>query len=129
MARVRLPRLGLSNTRRATALAIVVAALALTIAVPLRTYLSQRSDLADQASSQQQLQRQVDALQHRDQQLRDPEQIKAEARKRLRYVMPGETPYLVQLPEDVPDAGTAPDARKQIATQTWYTNLWDSINK
>ncbi|MGH3437287.1 MAG: FtsB family cell division protein, partial [Sciscionella sp.] len=89
---------GKPGTRRAAILAIVVCALALTVAVPLRTYLSQQSDIRGQLAQVQSLRRQVSRLQARKAQLSDPDQIEAEARLRLRYVMPGETPYVVQLP-------------------------------
>src|SRR5437763_197382 len=108
--------LGMSTTRRAAVVAIVVCALAFTIAVPLRTYLSQRSEVRDEQAKQSQLQREVAALQGRKDELNDPAQIEVEARRRLRYVKPGETPYIVQLPEDKatdnggqPGQQTAPD--------------------
>ncbi|WP_031467936.1 FtsB family cell division protein [Sciscionella sediminilitoris] len=125
-----LGRLGLSNTRRAAVLAIVMCALALSVAVPLRTYFSQRSQIAEQTEQQEQLRVQVAKLERRNQQLADPEQTKAEARKRLRYVLPGETPYLVQLPQDgaAPAAPPKPEQRKQNE-KSWYANLWNSINK
>src|SRR5690349_4101366 len=90
--------IGQSTTRRAAVLATVVGALALSIAVPLRTYLSQRDEVAVQERRQAELHAQVQQLQERKAQLQDPAQIQAEARRRLRYVMPGETPYMVQLP-------------------------------
>lgn len=128
-----LGRLGLSNTKRAALLAVVVCALALSVAMPLRTYFSQRAEIAEQNHQQELLRDQVGQLQRRSDQLADPEQIKAEARKRLRYVMPGETPYVVQLPDQSqPDQGTSQQAQPPKRKQqegSWYANLWDSINK
>jgi cell division protein FtsB len=119
--------LGLSTTRRAALAAIVVCALAFTLAVPLRTYLSQRSEVTEGLQLQEQLEREVATLERRKAELADPAHIEAEARKRLRYVMPGETPYMVQLPEDKrranesePDHGTGPQG-------AWYELLWDSM--
>lgn len=124
--RGRKPR-GLSNTRRAAVVAIVVCALAFTTAVPLRTYLAQRSDVSVQQQRQAELQNRVAELEARKAELADPAQVEAEARRRLRYVMPGQTPYIVQLPEDKakadqrgrPDHGGSDDA--------WYERLWSSI--
>ncbi|MFD8495985.1 septum formation initiator family protein [Amycolatopsis sp. NPDC059657] len=119
--------LGMSNTRRAAVVAIVVCALAFTIAVPLRTYLSQRSEIAVQEKRRADLLKDVADLQARKAELSDPAQIEAEARRRLRYVMPGETPYMVQLPEDkAPDAAPAPapDAGPQ---GSWYERLWSQV--
>jgi cell division protein FtsB len=120
--------LGMSTTRRAAVVAIVVCALAFTIAVPLRTYLSQRTEVRDQQAQQAQLQQEVARLQGRKAELSDPAQIEAEARRRLRYVKPGETPYIVQLPEDkAPDA--APHQGQQQATgSSWYENLWNQVS-
>lgn len=119
-------RFGVSNTRRAAMLAIVVGALALTVAVPLRTYLAQRSDISDQLRVEHDLRQQVTKLQARKAQLSDPEQIEAEARSRLRMVMPGETPYIVQLPTG-PDNGSEPGGPGQGPRQSpWYVTLWES---
>jgi cell division protein FtsB len=100
--------LGLSSTRRAVALALVVCALALSIAVPLRNYIGQRGELADVEQQQTRLREQVDQLEQRKQELSDPAQVEAEARRRLRYVRPGETPYIVQLPDQSTSAPLPP---------------------
>ena len=44
------------------------------------------------------------------------------------YVMPGETPYLVQLPEDNPQA-PQPGAPQPPGPggSAWYQQLWDSL--
>ncbi len=120
--------LGMSTTRRAAVVAIVVCALAFTIAVPLRTYLAQRTEIREQQAQQAQLQQTVAQLQGRKAELSDPAQIEAEARRRLRYVKPGETPYIVQLPEDkAPDA--APQQGQQpAAAGSWYENLWNQVS-
>ncbi|MEV4310670.1 septum formation initiator family protein [Actinocrispum sp. NPDC049592] len=118
---------GITTTRRAAVLATVVTALALSIAVPLQTYLSQRDDVANQEKRQAELRAQVQQLEERKAQLADPAQIQAEARRRLRYVMPGETPYMVQLPGD---AGTQPGRQQAQAPgpeQPWFQSLWDSV--
>jgi cell division protein FtsB len=119
--------IGIATTRRAAVLATVVCALALSIAVPLRTYLSQRDEVANQEQRQADLKVQVQHLEERKAQLADPAQIQAEARRRLRYVMPGETPYMVQLPGD---AGIQPGqqpAQSPGPEQPWFQSLWDSV--
>jgi cell division protein FtsB len=118
--------LGLSNTRRAAVAAIVVCALAFTVAVPLRTYLSQRSDMSVQEQRQEQLEAEVAEFEERKAELADPTQVEAEARRRLRYVMPGETPYMVQLPEDEREAEQPPPGQGQVPDGAWYQRLWDS---
>lgn len=115
--------LGLTNTRRVAVLAIVMCALAFTIVVPLRTYLAQRSDLAVQEQRRGALHSEVAALQARKAQLADPAQLEAEARSRLRFVMPGETPYIVQLPEQNA-ASHPPLAGRSAPEGAWYERMW-----
>ncbi|WP_158889324.1 FtsB family cell division protein [Amycolatopsis anabasis] len=119
--------LGMSTTRRAAVVAIVVCALAFTIAVPLRTYLTQRSEVSEQQQRRAQLQAEVAELEARKNQLSDPAQIEAEARRRLRYVMPGETPYMVQLPEDKPASQPQAPGQQSIPLGAWYERLWRGV--
>ncbi|RZQ63496.1 FtsB family cell division protein [Amycolatopsis suaedae] len=119
--------LGLSTTRRAAVVAIVVCALAFTIAVPLRTYLTQQSEVASQEQQQAQLRERVAQLEERQAELADPAQVQAEARRRLRYVMPGETPYMVQLPEDKQKAQQPPAEQKPEQPGPWYEKLWKQV--
>ncbi|XGU20936.1 septum formation initiator family protein [Rhodococcus sp. 3Y1] len=88
------------STSRAVVLAMVVLMLALTLAVPLRTYISQRSDAAQVAAERQVLEEELRKLQGQNARFDDPAYIEALARERLRYVKPGETPFQVQLPGD-----------------------------
>jgi cell division protein FtsB len=119
--------LGRLTTRRAALLALVVAALALSIAVPLRTYFSQRADLQDQLAQQQSLQNQLSQLQRQQAQLSDTAEVKAQARERLHYVMPGETPYVVQLPGGAGNnGGTTQPVAPTTSPGVWYQQLWNS---
>lgn len=116
--------LGLS-TGKAVILAVVICALALTLAVPLRTYISQRGDAAEVAAQQIELEQRVEELEIRREQTEDPAYITAQARERLGYVMPGEIPYQVQLP--------GARARSDIENDPpppppgpWYSDLWST---
>jgi cell division protein FtsB len=120
--------LGRLTTRRAALLALVVCGLALSIAVPLHTYLSQRDDLAGQLHQQQVLRAQEKQLEQREQQLSDPAQIEAEARTRLHFVLPGETPYVVQLPGSVPPPAATHGKKSAGQSTSWYDALWSSIS-
>jgi cell division protein FtsB len=118
----------MSTTRRAAVVAIVVCALAFTVAVPARTYLSQRSEVSVQEKRRSELADEVAQLERRKAELADPAQVEAEARKRLRYVMPGETPYMVQLPEDkAQDQPAAPD-QQAVPEGSWYERLWAQVS-
>ncbi|WP_199432585.1 FtsB family cell division protein [Qaidamihabitans albus] len=118
----------MSTTRRAAVVAIVVCALAFTIAVPLRTYLSQKAEVTQQEQRQAELRRQVAELEAREAELSDPAQVEAEARRRLRYVMPGETPYIVQLPEDEAAAERPRPGEYRHPQGPWYERLWESAS-
>lgn len=118
---------GLSTTRRAAVVAIVVCALALSVAVPLRTYLAQRSDVQITEQRVASLQRQVDELARRRAELADPAQVEADARRRLRFVMPGETPYLVELPGDRGGMGGGQPAGTPAPPGAWFQQLWGTV--
>ncbi|HEV7907118.1 MAG TPA: septum formation initiator family protein [Pseudonocardiaceae bacterium] len=118
----------MSGTRRAAMLAMVLCALALSIAVPLRTYLAQRDELRVVSQQQEKLKGEVAALEQRKQQLSDPAQLEIEARNRLHYVRPGETPYIVQLPGDEErKIEQERPATRPAANKSWYEELWDSV--
>ncbi|MCJ0904106.1 septum formation initiator family protein [Rhodococcus sp. ARC_M6] len=116
------------STSRAVVLAMVVLMLALTLAVPLRTYISQRSDASQIAAERRVLQEEVDALRAQNARFDDPAYIEALARERLRYVKPGETPFQVQLPGDYKE----PEKKKVKETPLtgpWYRDLWQTISE
>jgi cell division protein FtsB len=116
--------LGVSSTRRAAVLALVVCALALTVAVPLRNFLTQRQELSSLQARQHQLAQQVDQLSRRRDELRDPAALQAEARDRLGYVRPGEVPYVVQLPGS---AAADPTGAGAAGATPWFGQLWSDI--
>jgi cell division protein FtsB len=118
--------LGLS-TGRAVLLAAVLCALALTLAVPMRTYLSQRAEAAHLAQQHRDLEDSVATLRDRRAQQQDPAYIKSEARERLRLVMPGDTAYIVQVPGIEQPAVPTPTAAPR-KPDPWYTELWRSMN-
>src|ERR1700752_4059617 len=90
-------RLGMT-ARRAAILAAVVCVLTLTIAGPVRTYLAQRAELAAIEASNAQLEEQKARLEAEKAKISDPAYVESQARDRLGMVMPGETPYQIQLP-------------------------------
>jgi cell division protein FtsB len=117
--------LGLSSTRRAAVLAIVVCALTLTVSVPLRNYVAQRQELTEVSNQQRALAAEVDQLTERRARLSDPEEVAAEARSRLGYVKPGEIPYVVQLPRTADPAA----AQAAQADTPWYRQLWSDVTE
>ncbi len=117
-----------SAARRAAILAAVVCVLTLTIAGPVRTYFGQRTEMKQLKATEQQLRAQIAELEQQKMKLSDPVFVAAQARERLGFVMPGETPYQVQLPPGsaVP---VTPGAEPVTSDpdQPWYTALWSTI--
>lgn len=120
-----------SAARRAAILAAVVCVLTLTIAGPVRTYFAQRTEMKQLKASEEQLRAQIAELEQQKVKLADPVYIAAQARERLGFVMPGDTPFQVQLPPDavVTDDPTLPEVPGSTvpAGQPWYTSLWHTI--
>jgi cell division protein FtsL len=82
-------------TPRAAILALVLTALLMSMAVPLRTYLQQRARVADLRHQTQLLQQENAQLQRQIQQLNDPAYVERIARECLGMVRPGEIGFIV----------------------------------
>lgn len=120
-------RVGLT-ARRAVILAAVMCVLTLTLAGPVRTFFAQHAEMKQQSQLETTLHRQITDLQQQKASLDDPAHIRAQARERLGFVMPGEIPYQVQLPAppEVPgEPGAEPLAGP--SDDPWYTALWHTI--
>lgn len=115
------------STAKLVVLAAVVIGLALTLAVPIRTYLSQRNEFITALSESEQLRQEVADLQAEQDRIHDESYVRAQARERLGYVTPGETPYQVQLP----GARTKNDVEvpEPTASGNWYGELWSQLNE
>lgn len=127
----RLPRM---LTVRAMVLGLVLLLAFVLVYPTLHSYLEQRTQLA-------QLRAQVTAAQQHNADLQaelkrwdDPAYVKAQARERLNFVMPGETAFRVVDPQTVPDtAAKAPTAAATDgsaavgSTQPWYLDVWQSV--
>lgn len=115
-------------TGRAAMLAIVVCLLAISLAYPLREYLSQRGELGDYRARVAEQQQRVDELRKARSRWEDPAYVEAQARERLRYVMPGETSYVVLEADEVPapDGLVAP-APAAADRRPWFADLWRSV--
>jgi len=113
-------------------LGLAVCIVVLTLAYPLREYLAQRNEIAH-LTEQQRVQRgQVSALEQRRRQWNDPAYVKAQARKRLQYVMPGEIGYVVIDPgrQQAAPQGRLPMAvppRRSTKNAPWYSQLWGTV--
>lgn len=93
--RPRRPRLKLALTRRALVFFAVVAVLGLSFAGSLRVWLVQASELATARAQIDERTARVSGLESELQRWEDPAFVKAQARTRLGWVMPGEVGYRV----------------------------------
>jgi cell division protein FtsB len=112
-------------TSRAAILAIVVCAIALSLAYPIREYIAQRREIAALREQQRSAQRQVEQLAQHKRRLGDESYIKREARRRLHYCMPGEKCYVVLDGSD--QSGQAAQQGRPPRTPPWYVTLWRSV--
>ena len=129
-----LPRLrnGLGITRRALALIVVLVVLALSYASSLRIYLGQRHDLAVADQQIADRKAQIADLESELSRWDDPAYVKAQARARLGWVMPGEKGYRVIGPDGEPLAGgvTIESEQRLPAGEhdpMWWDRLWGSV--
>jgi len=110
-------------------LGLALCAVLVLLAYPMRQYLTQRQQISGLEQHQRAQQASITALQRRQQQWRDPAYVKAQARRRLQYVLPGEIGYVVI------DGGAAGRARSRPATvvprqssrAAWYSQLWGTV--
>ncbi|GAA1269626.1 hypothetical protein GCM10009677_22840 [Sphaerisporangium rubeum] len=113
-------------TGRAAILAVVVCAIAMSLAYPIREYVAQRRQIAQLERQQAQALQALADLAERSKQLDDPAYIRQQARVRLHYCGTGEKCYVVRDPER--PAGSRPKAEgTPRAKAPWYQTLWESI--
>ena len=92
--------------------------------MPLRNYVAQRQELSTVLTENDRLAAQVEELNHRRELLSSPGEVAAQARSRLGYVLPGETPYIVQLPGDDNAVARTPGPE---SGGPWYERLWHEV--
>ena len=121
-----MPRPRHALTGRAVLLLVVLAALAVTLAIPVRAWLSQQAEIAalqgDIAASQDR----IADLQQQVEDWNDPAFVIAQARSRLHFVFPGEVGYVVLGSDDRP---MSTDPQPQDIAAPWYASLWESTRQ
>ncbi|WP_225993708.1 FtsB family cell division protein [Actinomadura rudentiformis] len=112
-------------TSRAAILAIVMCAIALSLAYPVREYIAQRQEIADLEHKERVAQKRVEELAQRKQRLGDKSYIEREAKRRLHYCNPGEKCFIVL------DGGGGGGQQAQQGGRSsrppWYESLWRSV--
>ncbi len=113
-------------TGRAAILILVLAALVVTLAIPLRAWLSQQAEIAALEAEVTQSRERVEELRAELKDWEDPAFVIAQARSRLHFVFPGEVGYVV-LGED--DRPIVPEAEREEEQAPWYSRLWESTRQ
>ena len=112
-------------TSRAAVLAVVICAIALSLAYPVREYIAQRRQIDQLQAERQMLNGQLASLQHVQQRLGDPAFIEQLARNKLHMCLRGETCYIV-IGGQTAHPGTASAA---ASLTPWYERLWQSVQE
>jgi cell division protein FtsB len=109
-------------TGRATALCLVLIALMLAYAYPVRLYLKQEAQIQALQTAQTVQRDRIKDLSAQSAEWNDPAFIKAQARARFFMVPPGTKTYVVLTPP-----APAPTSTAKTATTPWYGQLWSNI--
>ena len=112
-------------TGRAAVLAVVICAIALSLAYPVREYVNQRRQIDALVAQQHSMLAQVKNLQAQRARLASPAYIEQLAREELNMCFPGTRCYIVEGSQ--PRASTAQAARQGPAP--WYDKLWRSVQQ
>ena len=110
-------------TSRAAVLAVVICAIALSLAYPVREYIAQRRQIDQLQAERQMLNGQLASLQHQQQRLGDPAYIEQLARNKLHMCLRGETCYIVI------GGQTAGPGAAAASLTPWYERLWQSVQE
>ena len=112
-------------TGRAAVLAVVICAIALSLAYPVREYINQRRQIDALVAQQQVMLAQVKNLQQQQARLASPAYIEQLARQELDMCFPGTRCYIVEGGQVLPGA-----ARKsRPGPAPWYDKLWQSVQQ
>ncbi len=112
-------------TGRAALLAVVICAIALSLAYPVREYIAQRQQIDQLLAQQQTISAQVKALQEQDVKLGETWYIEQQARQQLHMCFPGEQCYTVISGQPPPAA----PARRAAPAVPWYAKLLQSVRR
>lgn len=103
----------------------------LALTVPLRQFFAQRDRLMDVQAAERRQASRVAELEEEKERLQNPAYIERLARERLRFVRPGEVPFIVLTPSSAPGVPTRtnPDGTLEPLPRekAWYAELWSSV--
>jgi hypothetical protein len=112
-------------------LVLVLAGLTVSYAASLRASRQQRSHIGDLKAQIAERETSIDALEREKRRWDDPAYVKAQARARLGYLMPGEWGFEVIGADGKPLEAQAslndPDEVIKTVPKAWWTAAWDSM--
>jgi cell division protein FtsB len=119
-------------TGRAAVVLLVLGALIVSYAQSLRVWFDQHQQITSLQQEIRDREKRVGELNNEIERWDDNAYVKAQARQRLGWVMPGEVGYRVigadGKPVGAPPAPSAPsDGTADAQKPTWYTKLWGSV--
>jgi len=112
-------------TGRAALLAVVICAIALSLAYPVREYIAQRQQIDQLLAEQQTIAAQVKALNEENVKLSQTWYIEQQAEDQLHMCFPQQQCYEV-ISGQPAKPGTAKPA---TVADPWYAKLWQSVQK
>jgi len=114
-------------TGRAATLTLILVALLLAYAYPMRIYLTQQAQIAAIESSQDVQRARIQEKQTQIAKWNDKDYIIAMAHKRLQMVLPGDRAFVTGVGAGTPDPAADPHAGQAINSGPWYGKLWSSV--
>jgi cell division protein FtsL len=112
-------------TGRAAVLAVVICAIALSLAYPVRAYMAQRQQIDQLVAQQQTMLTQVKSLQAEQAKLSDRSYIEQLARQELDMCFPGTQCYVIEGSQTLGN-GTR---LQSSGPAPWYAKLWQSVQQ
>lgn len=112
-------------TGRAAVLAVVVCAIAMSLAYPVREFVAQRRYIAQLEQQQARELAAIKEQEERRERLMNPDYARRVARERLFYCDPGQKCYVVM--NERPAQGRSTAVAKQVVRPPWYQTLWRSV--
>jgi len=112
-------------TGRAAVLAVVICAVVLSLAYPVRAYMAQRQQIDQLVAQQQTMLTQVKNLQVEQAKLSDRSYIEQLARQELDMCFPGTQCYVVEGSHPLSNGSRA----QSSGPAPWYAKLWQSVEQ
>ena len=112
-------------TGRAAILAIVLCAIALSLAYPVREYIEQRRQIDQLQAQRNEIAAHLKNLEHERNRLNSPAFIEQQARDRLHMCLPTQMCYVVIAPA----TRNGKAAKVPADSVPWYARLWSSVQQ